>query len=153
MAKVSLVANLPILLCYGSVASGRTLETQNLQLTMEVLRQRYCESGDPEVSAIGMDLQFTYTNVGREVIILPKGALITYWRTGTDTINLWAQDYGHIGSVTGRDGSVRHLSSKPDSKFVVLKPGESHKTKDSFSIMSLEKLKPGKHLLQVVVEV
>ncbi len=151
MIKTSIVVILLMLLLPYVGWAQQSSQSQNLQLTMEVLQQRHCIPEYPDMYDVAMDLQLTYKNTGRESVILPKGGLITYWRTGTDIYNLWAKDYGHIGWVTS--GDIPNIGRKPDSRFAVLKPGESYKTKDSFSIMGLGKLEPGDHLLQMVVEV
>jgi hypothetical protein len=152
MIRASIVTILLMLLSPHAVPAQQLSKSEHLQLTMEVLQQRHCIPEYSDMYDIAMDLQLTYKNIGGENIILPKGELITYWRTGTDIYNLWAGDYGHIGWVTSGNGIMPNVGGKPDSRFVVLKPGESYKAKKSFTVSGLGKLDPGDHLLQIVVE-
>lgn len=140
-----------MLLLFGVFASK--VKAQDLELTTNLISKSYC-AANPDMFMIRMKMLLRYTNVGKQVLIVPKGNLITYWRTGRNTDELLANSWVHVFWMFSGNGDMTHLGSKPDSRFCVLKPGASCEIESSdVNIVNTERLDAGKYLLQVSVPV
>jgi hypothetical protein len=132
----------------------------SLRLTTSITEQRYCESGYPDMAQVSMSLELTYTNVGEGPVILYKGSNLAHFiRVSLNEQNARDKKYEldqHVGWVSSVE-PIQAEDSEPGSEFAVLFPGESYKAKTDILFpvglgRSDQFLKPGKYVMQIVVE-
>ena len=138
--------------------SGRAQTTSdtNLQLTTEIVGQRYC-TGDAELDGVLLELRLVYRNTGTSPLILYKGSTDVYEIVVRKTadgvpeldINLsWYSD----GPWTVDASSLRKL-------FVVLQPNATFETYTKTSVFVTRddsthfqgSVESGDHYLQVII--
>jgi len=105
-------------------------------------------------------LQLTYLNAGQQPIILYRGSSLAEYvlisRNAQDAKNKRYEVNQHVGWVTSGEPKLVE-GIEPGDEFVVLTPGQSYRTETEISTaVAIEQssnfLKPGKHVLQIVVD-
>ncbi len=116
---------------YSLVSAATPLEEPALQLTTEILRQRYCE-GDSELDGLDLELRLRYRNVGSQPLILYKGSEDVYQvkvssgpadaARGKYEVNASLTRYTDAGAWEASESSLNRM-------FVILRPGETYEAK------------------------
>jgi hypothetical protein len=130
--------------------SGRDKYHADLQLSTTVINQRYCGDG-----ALQFVLRFTFRNGGGESIVLDKRSSVVPYYTVSRSAQLAAKGKHRmeVNALIGIGGKITTLQTIPDeSKFVLLKAGDSHSEDHGFSIpLATSKLDPGGYVLTLSV--
>lgn len=150
--------------CKRSTARQPNISKQSpsLQLTMKIIRQTYCP-GDSELDGLGLDVMLTYTNTGKEQLILYKGSnLVSRIMVSENIEDLEAKRFELNASLTNvrtqadRDGFKELV---PGKHFVILPPGTSFEVQAEVGLFVVRGDAPiiagavlsGEHVLQVEV--
>ncbi len=141
------------------VAGNTGAQTDRLTLTTKIRDEKYCGTDYTDLALLRLSLHLTFANDSSRSLILYKGSdLIHYVLVAADTERILNKQYEsniHVGwvttSVTLREGA------QPGDEFVILRPGELFQADSSVNLpIALEpgtqSLKPGQHVMQVVVE-
>jgi hypothetical protein len=143
---------------------GALIGTQNkqaqLQLTTSVVRG--CYASERTTTTLRWTLRLTYTNVGRQPILLDKkSSLIPRSLVSRSLKDAAAEKYESDTTSTFLDvrkAGVRTEAAPEEDAFVTLKPGESYSLEANYGVHlydgtkeSQDFLRPGNHFLQVRV--
>ena len=129
----------------------QTIEASSrLQVKAEVVRAVTCVA-DSDLLRVDVDIQLLLSNRGDRVLIVPAGQTVFGFRTAATPEALPGAGWGSITTMLGRDPAARFrppIPESPDSRFIVLKPGEARAlpvhanllvfTKDVSDVISVE---------------
>jgi hypothetical protein len=144
-----------ISLAFTAGAYGRD-EAENLRLAAAISGQSYCLDRGSGNIMMKLKFQLKYTNVGRQPLLLYKGSKsVSYIRAARTVEDLTAEKFSIDYSITwvsSDAGDVPNTGSRLDSRFVVLKPGESWEAASLGELrLTINKALAGEHVFQVVI--
>jgi len=136
-------------------------QDRSLQLTTEIISQRYCAAG-PDVNTMQLRLRLRYTNTGDQKLIIYKGDKL-YYRTvisrhqAEAPIKKYDVDLIH---ARYSDGQTEHIEGpSPTKAFIILRPGSIHQIEQTVSVPVMRTtnrridgaLEAGEHTVRVTV--
>lgn len=164
-----------LLLCCGCVVTfyaqprsrSATRQADNaqqkkpLQLTASIINQKYCV-GDAELDVLGINVRLTFTNIGRQPLILYKGSsLVSRIMISRNQEDAAARRFEVDATFTHvtTGGRKRIDEPVPGKLFVILPPGGSFETETGASVFVAREesgkiegsVKSGDHVLLVEV--
>jgi hypothetical protein len=98
-----------------------------LHVRAEAVRAVTCVA-DSDVVRVDVDIQLLLSNRGDRALIVPAYQTLFGFRTATTPEALRTAEWGSITTMLGRDPAARSrppIPDTPDSRFVVLRPGEA----------------------------
>ena len=147
---------------YPVTRAATPVEKAALQLTTEIVRQRYC-TGDGELDGLDLELRLRYRNVGSRPLILYKGSEYIYLMKISPSLAAAAGgEYEVNAALTWyTDGGVRKMrESSLNRMFIILSPGETYGAKTHARVLVTRagvsgriegSVGDGEHYLQVTI--
>jgi len=141
-----------------SATTGSQDETQLLQLTTSIAKERYCSDIGSRFLRWKLILKYTNTST-RNILIDKKSSWIYRSMVSRNPKAAAARRYEYDPSASYADLSKLGFRNTPEAdSFVVLKPGESFRLETDFRVHlydgtkdSRDFLHPGNHILEVRV--
>jgi len=138
--------------------SGRaqTASDTDLQLTTEIVGQRYC-TGDPDMDGVLLELRLVYRNTGTSPLILYKGSSIVYEIIVRKTADGAPEANAHLSWYFDKPWKVDASSLR--KMFVILPPNATFETHTRTRVFVTRNdsthfqgaVESGEHYLQVTI--
>jgi hypothetical protein len=150
---------LPTISLIGMVtasAFGQSGGEAGLQLTTEVIRQRYC-AGDADLDGVLLDLRLLYRNTGTSPLILYKGSTDIYGFLLRKTTDGAPEVNSHLSWYSDKPWTVDASSLR--KLFVILRPNATFETHTESRVFVTRddsqhfqgSVQSGDHYLQVTI--
>ncbi len=135
------------------MSAGEDAHHAKLKLTTSIVDEHYCAD-----QRVHYSLLFKFTNVGQQAMILDRFRPVVsqYMVSGSQRAASARKYQAHARTLLGLDEEAMDAQSNLDeSRFIVLKAGNSYEVKETFSLSIQDDrgrpLRSGRHILQVVV--
>lgn len=134
---------------------------QPLELVTEIIKQTYCDGPDPELASLRLLLRLSFTNIGKQRLILERGTksvpVIRISKTAEDAIAKRFESTINNYIIPADSKAQRVGKNPPLGRFAILAPGQSYNTITEVDVSVPRAnpvpsiINPGTHYLQIGV--